>query len=115
LPTPAQGRHHLLERQHRRDVVRFEAKARNDPSECDAPALTSEIGLGVLLWESGVGNLTWPRVSRRRTPDDRRGVVAFGTVVPASRTRLDRGSRKVQGSRAKFRLRGDSWRLRTAH
>jgi hypothetical protein len=49
LPTAAQGRHHLLEWQHRRDVVRLEAKARDDPRQCDAPALTCEIGLGVLL------------------------------------------------------------------
>ena len=49
LTTPTQGGRHLLERQHRRDVVRLEAKARDDPCQRDAPALTSKIGLGVLL------------------------------------------------------------------
>jgi hypothetical protein len=50
LPSPAQRRRNLLEGQHRRDVVRLEAKAGDDPRERDTASLASEVGLGVLLW-----------------------------------------------------------------
>ena len=56
----AQRGDHLLERQHHRHVVGLEPQARRDLRICAAPALAREIGLRVLLWESGVLHQRWP-------------------------------------------------------
>jgi hypothetical protein len=45
----AEGGNHLLERQHRRDIVRLEAQTRRNPREGATPALAREVRLYVLL------------------------------------------------------------------
>jgi hypothetical protein len=45
----AEGGDHLLERQHRRDIVRLEAQTRHNPREGTTPALAREVRLYVLL------------------------------------------------------------------
>jgi len=50
LATAPEGSNYLLERQHRRDIVRLEAQTRRNPRECATPALAREVRLYVLLW-----------------------------------------------------------------
>ena len=67
LAAAAEGGNYLLERQHRRDIVRLEPQTRRNPREGATPALAREVRLYVLLWRSSVRHSTRELVRGTRT------------------------------------------------